>query len=224
MHCPKCNAEVSDSQNVCSKCGRSLPVSLSPIITSAVPHISSFSINSPPGSPKSSPPPSLSPNKHTILWPIFTIFTTILIVVSIFFSQKVSSLSILESSRRSQDVIMKNTITDLLADLTAYYAVNSRYPWDSTLADGYSSLDIGSEDWISSLVSSSSALPSSIKSLPTKILLIQEFDLTQPVRLCYLPFSLADKDSVQDKCFTDQFYQQYSASLCVHNRQYLCFP
>lgn len=226
MLCPKCGTEVSDDHSVCLKCGQPLPVSPSPVITSAVPHITSFSFSNPPPTPKVVggsivPPPLSAPRlrKHSNRWMIYTLIFVIIAVIGVYFSGLFISLNPLEKSRQAKDMVMKNNLTAILQSLDTYNAANSRYPWTSNVADGYSTLNIAAESWVTDLSASAS-----VKSSPSKIVLIQGPGASQPVHLCYLPQAQANKNIVKDKCFSDHFYQQFSASICVKNRGYLCFP
>jgi hypothetical protein len=221
MLCPKCNSEVADNNSVCPKCGHELPVSPSTIITSAVPHITSFSITNPPktSAPLSHPEPVREHppvvKKHSYLWLIFALIFLALAAVAVYsFNLFPLAMNPLEQSRQAKDAVVKNNITALLSSLDTYHTANFQYPWASSPTDGYSSLDIASESWITAL----SASPSS------QIILIQGPGDSQPVHLCYLPQARANKNLTQDKCFSDHFYQQFSASICVKNREYLCFP
>lgn len=221
MLCPKCGNEVFDSHSVCPKCGHELQVSPSALITSAVPHITSFSFDSPPKTPKvvdnnpSSPPtkPSLAVKKSS-RWPFVVLFISIILIVGVYFSEKISGLDPFEKKRLAQDTAVKNTITNLLSSLNTYNTTNSQYPWTGN-SDGYSSLDIASEAWFSSL---------SISPPASKIILIQEANSAKTVHLCFLPQSRVNITAAKEKCFSGNFFLQYSASVCVKNREYLCFP
>jgi hypothetical protein len=216
MLCPKCGSELADTYSLCPKCGCQLPVSPSPLITSAVPHITSFSITSPPKSPSSLASGAPAVKKSSRRWPFVVLLILILVIVGVYFSQKLQAFNPLEPSRHAKDTAMEKNINNLLSALNTYYAANYHYPWTGD-ANGYSSLNIASEPWVVSLT----AFP---KNLSSKIILIQEADSSQTLHLCYLPQSQANQKIAKDKCFSGYFYQQYAASICASGHDYLCFP
>jgi hypothetical protein len=227
MLCPKCGAEIVDSHSVCPKCGHQLQVSPSSLITSAVPHITSLPISSNPPVAKSvtnqdsaTPPSSLTPPKPSTaknyyLHSFIALVILTLVIVSVYFSDKVPGFNPFEKKYQAKDLVVKNSITDLLSKISAYNTANSHYPWGGNPADGYSSLDIVSESWFSSL---------SVSTPSSKLILIQETGTTPIVHLCFLPQSQVNKTLARDNCFSGHFYLQYSNSICIKNREYLCFP
>jgi hypothetical protein len=225
MHCPKCNTEVAGNNTICPQCGHELPVTPSPDITSATPHITSFSI---PPTPQTPPSRSVG-KKHSYLWLVFTLIFLALAYVGIYTFNLFPAVNPLEKSRLSQDSSVKKYIDNLVSGLNNYVASHAQYPWTGNSIDGYSSLDVTSEPWIDDLATAPNSpfnpqQLAMIKTLPFKLILIQEVGTSQAFHLCYRPLSQADKATAKDKCFSDHFYQQYSASICVRDREYLCFP
>jgi len=206
--------------------GQQPPSTPPSVITSAVPHITSFSAANPPQIPQSaderitpSPPPAHPAplRKHSFLWFIFAVILLSLAVVAVYsFNLLPGIVNPLEQSRLAKDAAAKKYIDTLFSGLNTYYTANSQYPWVN-VPDGYSSLNVTAETWFNKLSVSS-------PSPPSKLILIQGVDPSQTVHICYLPQSLTNISIAKDKCYADHFYQQYSASICVKNREYLCFP
>jgi hypothetical protein len=206
--------------------GQQPPFTPPSTITSAVPHITSFSVTNPPQIPQPadgkiiSPVPPVHPapvRKHIFLWLIFAVILLSLAVVAVYsFNLLPGIVNPLEQSRLAKDAAAKKYIDTLFSGLSTYYTANSQYPWVN-VPDGYSSLNVTAETWFTKLSVSS-------PSPPSKLILIQGVDSSQTVHICYLPQSLTNISIAKDKCFADRFYQQYSASICVKNHEYLCFP
>lgn len=195
-------------------------------IISAVPHITTFSVTDPPKiSPPAdvkntlpiSPAPPPAAHKRSRLWLVFAVVLLALAVVGVYsFNLFPAAVNPFERLYQSNDAAAKKYIDSVLLSINNYYAANSQYPWTGNPPEGYSSLDIASENWISKLSAPSQP--------PSKIILIQGVDSDHTIHLCYQPQSRANINAAKDDCYAVRFYQQYSASICVSNREYLCFP